>query len=80
MKIADIRNLPDDELVAEIGKARQKIFKLGFQAKGAPVESPGALKSTRKDVARMLTVLREREIAKKQKAAAATPGTEKSGT
>jgi large subunit ribosomal protein L29 len=68
MKASEVRNLPDDELVAEIGRTRQKIFKMSFHAKGAPTENAGVLKNLRKDIARMLTVLREREIERGRRA------------
>jgi len=61
MKISDIRNLPDDDIASEIQKTQAKIFKMKFQAKGASVESPGAYKGLKKEIARMLTILRERK-------------------
>ncbi len=61
MKVTDIRNLPDDEIAAEVQKLRVRIFKIKFQGKGANVDDPGSLKLLKKDVARMLTVLRERQ-------------------
>lgn len=67
MNMEDIRNLPDDDLSSEIGKTRKKIFKMSFQAKGTAVESPGTLRLWKKDVAKMLTVLRERDLARAKK-------------
>ncbi len=67
MKMSDIRNLPNDEVLSELDKVRQKIFKMRFQGKGTSVENPGGLRALKKDVARMLTTLRERGIAKKAK-------------
>ena len=64
MKIKEIRTLPEDEMTAEIEKARAKIFKVRFQAKGENVENPGSLKTLRRQVARLKTVLREREVAR----------------
>ncbi len=64
MEITDVRNLPDDEIHSEIDKVRAKIFKMKFQAKGAGVENPSACKGHQRDVARMLTVLRERQLKK----------------
>lgn len=62
MKITDVRSLPDEELVKEIAATRGKIFKLRFQAKGSSKENPGAQKGMKRDVARMLTVLRQRQL------------------
>ena len=68
MKADEIRDLADDEIVSEVDKAREKIFRMRFQAKGKDLENPGMVIKLKKDIARFLTVLREREIA--QKAAA----------
>lgn len=81
MKIKEIRTLPQDEMVAEVDKARAKIFKVRFQAKGENVENPGSLKTLRRHVARLKTVMREREIARSAPAttagaAAASKGSE----
>ena len=62
MKTEEIRDMADDEITAEIEKARERLFRVRFQAKGKDVENPGELKRVRKDVARMLTVLRERAL------------------
>jgi len=63
MKVKEIRTLPEDEIGAEIDKARSKIFKMRFQGKGENVENPGSLKSLRRQIARLKTVLRERQLA-----------------
>ncbi|MGH2626587.1 MAG: 50S ribosomal protein L29, partial [Anaerolineales bacterium] len=47
MKIKEIRTLPDDEIAAEIEKARAKVFKMRFQGKSESVENPGSLKKLR---------------------------------
>jgi large subunit ribosomal protein L29 len=70
MKIKEIRTLPGDEVGAEIDKARAKIFKMRFQGKGENVENAGSLRSLRRQIARLKTVLRERELG----AQVASPG------
>ena len=62
MKIKEIRTLPQDEIGAEIEKTQAKVFKMRFQGKGENVENPGSLKALRRHVARLYTVLREREL------------------
>jgi large subunit ribosomal protein L29 len=62
MTIKELRELPAEELASEIEKARQKAWKMRFQAKGEPLENPGSLRKLRKDIARMFTVLREKEL------------------
>ena len=62
MKLKEIRTLPEDEVESEIDKARAKIFKMRFQAKGENVENPGSLRTLRRHIARLKTVARERQI------------------
>lgn len=66
MKIKEMRTLPDDEVVAEIEKAKAKIFKVRFQGKGDTGENSGSVKALRHDVARLKTVLKEREQSRKK--------------
>ena len=61
MDIKEIRTLPDDEIGSEIEKARAKIFKMRFQGKGESVENSGSLKSLRRGIARLMTVIGERQ-------------------
>jgi ribosomal protein L29 len=63
MKVKEIRTLPDDEISNAIDKARQRIFKMKFQATGENVEK-GSVKMARREIAQLRTVLREREIAR----------------
>lgn len=60
MRISEIRDLPSDEIRAQLETTREKLFRLRFQAKGKDIENPGQMKVFRKDIARMLTVLQER--------------------
>ena len=69
MKTKEIRQLPNEDLQAQIDKAREKVFRMKFQAKGKDVEHPGQLKALRKDIARFQTVLRERELAAREQTA-----------
>jgi large subunit ribosomal protein L29 len=62
MDIKEMRELPNDELRSEIEKTREKVFKLRFQGKGKDVENPGGYKALRKVIARLQTVLRERQV------------------
>jgi large subunit ribosomal protein L29 len=63
MKISEIQELPPAEIRSQVEKLRQSVWKMRFQAKGEPMESPGALRQMKRDVARMLTVLRAKELA-----------------
>jgi len=55
--------LDDDALVAELKKAKEELFNLRFQSATGQLESHGRLKAVRRDIARIYTILRERELA-----------------
>jgi large subunit ribosomal protein L29 len=61
-KAAELRELPDDELVARIESAKEELFNLRFQLATGQLDNPSRMKKVRHDVARIATVLREREI------------------
>ncbi|MFZ0324457.1 MAG: 50S ribosomal protein L29 [Actinomycetes bacterium] len=61
-KPGDMRGLEDDELVAKLHEAKEELFNLRFQAATGQLESHGRLRAVRKDIARIYTVLREREL------------------
>jgi large subunit ribosomal protein L29 len=63
MNISEMREMPPAEIQSEIEKTREKIWNMRFQAKGEPIESPGALRQLKKDLARLMTVLREKKEA-----------------
>ena len=63
MDIADIRELKDDELREQISQAKEELFRLRFRGATQELESPALLKSLRRDIARMKTILRQRELA-----------------
>ncbi|MDM7854328.1 50S ribosomal protein L29 [Cellulomonas alba] len=52
----------DDKLVAELKKAKEELFNLRFQSATGQLESHGRLKAVRRDIARIYTILREREL------------------
>ena len=60
MKAAELRELPDDELLARLEGLKEELFNLRFQAATGQLDNPMRIKQVRHDVARMLTVLRER--------------------
>jgi large subunit ribosomal protein L29 len=59
---ADLRGLANDELVSKLREAKQELFNLRFQAATSQLESHGRLREVRKDIARLYTVMREREL------------------
>ena len=61
-KAAELRELPDDELVTRMESAKEELFNLRFQLATGQLDNPARMKQVRHDVARIATVLREREI------------------
>ncbi len=61
-KAAELRELPDEELVSRIESSKEELFNLRFQLATGQLDDPSRLKEVRHEVARIATVLREREI------------------
>ncbi len=59
---SDLRVLANDELVSKLVEAKAELFNLRFQAATGQLESHGRLRAVRKDIARLYTVMREREL------------------
>lgn len=63
MKANEIRQMSDDEIRSAIEDAKSELFNLRFQDEAGTLEDYTRLRALRKDVARLNTILREREIA-----------------
>ena len=63
MKIAEIRDLPSEEISALLAETRRGLFNLRFQRETEQLEKTAEINKARRDVARCLTVLRERQVA-----------------
>ena len=61
-KAAELRGLDEDELVTRLKEAKEELFNLRFQAATGQLESHGRLRAVRRDIARVYTVMREREL------------------
>jgi len=59
MKISDIRTMSADELQARLLELKDKLFKQKIQKSIGQIEKAGKIRETKKDIARMLTVLNE---------------------
>jgi large subunit ribosomal protein L29 len=57
-----LRSFTDDELVEKLREAKAELFNLRFQAATGQLESHGRLNAVRKEIARIYTVMREREL------------------
>jgi large subunit ribosomal protein L29 len=61
MQATEIRELNDRELQDRIAELREERFRLRLRAATQPLEQPHRLRDLRKDIARMMTVLTERQ-------------------
>ena len=59
----ELRELSDDELLDRLGEVKQDVFTLRFQIATGQAENTTLLRIAKRDVARIHTILREREIA-----------------
>jgi large subunit ribosomal protein L29 len=62
-KPAELRDLPDEELRSRLEAAKEELFNLRFQLATGQLDNPMRIKTVRHEVARIMTVLTEREIA-----------------
>ena len=62
MKAGAVHDLADDQLVEAVANARQELFNLRFQHSTGQLEDTAALARAKRDLARALTVARERNI------------------
>lgn len=63
MKAEDIRDLEDTEIQARLKELKEEQFKLRFRGSMMELENSGLVGQIRRDIARLKTVLRERELA-----------------
>ncbi len=67
MKASKLRDMSGDDLRLEESALRERLFRLRFQAATGQLESAPKMRGVRKDIARIETILRERELAKARK-------------
>ena len=58
----ELRNLDDAELTEKLRESKEELFNLRFQGATGQLENHGRLRAVRKDIARIYTILREREL------------------
>ena len=61
-RYGQLRGFDDDRLVEELRKAKEELFNLRFQSATGQLESHGRLRAVRRDIARIYTIMREREL------------------
>jgi large subunit ribosomal protein L29 len=64
MKTSEIRDMSDDELARALDEAREAHFNLRFQHASGALERTSELSIRRREIAQLLTVARERELAR----------------
>ena len=62
MKMTEIRELSEKELKEKLTSLRQELFNLRFQHATAQLEKTASIPATKKDIARVLTVMSEKGI------------------
>jgi large subunit ribosomal protein L29 len=63
MEISEIRALQTPEIEVKLDDAREELFKLRFQFRSGQLSDYTRLSATRRTIARLMTVLRERQLA-----------------
>ena len=61
MKVSEIRELSTEEIKTKIVELKEELFNLSFQKATGVIEKPSRIRDLRHTIARMKTVLRERE-------------------
>lgn len=59
---AELDTMEDHRLVEELRKAKEELFNLRFQSATGQLESHGRIRAVKRDIARLYTVIREREL------------------
>ena len=58
----ELRNLDNAELTQKLRDSKEELFNLRFQGATGQLENHGRLRAVRKDIARIYTILRERDL------------------
>ena len=61
-KASQYREMSDDQIAFSMRETQQELFRLRFQAATEKLDAPSSLKKLRRDIARMKTIQREREL------------------
>jgi large subunit ribosomal protein L29 len=62
VKAVEVHNLDDPQLIEFVDRSRQELFNLRFQHATGQLENTGAMKGAKKDLARGLTIARQRGL------------------
>jgi len=64
MKASEIRNLGMEEMLRKLDDLKQELFNLRFQHETGQLENPQKMKQTKRDIARMKTLIKQSELNK----------------
>ena len=62
LRPVELDTFEDERLVDELKKAKEELFNLRFQSATGQLESHGRIRAVKRDIARLYTVIREREL------------------
>ena len=62
MKASELRELTVDELYVELDETKEEYFNLRFQQASGQLEDHNRIRIIRRDIARILTIIREKEL------------------
>jgi large subunit ribosomal protein L29 len=71
MKARELREMDDEQLDLTLRETQEKLFRLRLQSETERLEAPSEIRKARKDIARVKTIQRERELTRAR--AVATP-------
>ena len=61
-KASELREMSDEQIAFSLKEARQELFRLRFQAATEKLDAPSNLMKLRREIARILTIQRQREL------------------
>jgi len=62
VKVREVREMSSDELKKALDDSKDELFKLKFQLATGQLDNPMRLKEVKKDIARVKTIIRQREL------------------
>ena len=69
VKTAEYRGMSEDQLLLTLNDIEKHLFQLRFQSATDRLETPSEIRKSRRDIARIMTIQRQRELAKQAKGA-----------
>ena len=63
MKVEEIRKMSDEELSSELTSLKEELFKLRFQLATNQLDNPAQITQVKRDIARVMTIQREKQLA-----------------